>query len=338
MKQLKEIRISIIGQWLYNVPKFSELLRIFGRKILYCFLPYLKYKKEKKENTFWNYSYHNFWNWIKKWEFRVERFIEKKWLNKTWKKIDFFSNFWPKKNLKYSNNVKIFYTWEYIWKDRFPSYDDYCLWKVDLSLWFRNYTRNDYCHLPWRLCTLIDPCKTSYKEIWEQINKIELIKFSKKNKFCCLISRHDDKLLKRTKIYNELTTIDNIDCPANLLHNIDVKIPTYADKISFLKDYKFNICPENKNHKWYITEKLVDSLKGWCIPIFDWIFWDIEEKVFNKKRIIRYGNTLKENVDILYKDTDAYKNFIEIPIFNKWAQDIIYEMISNFNKKINSII
>jgi hypothetical protein len=43
------------------------------------------------------------------------------------------------------------------------------------------------------------------------------------------------------------------------------------DKILTLSKYKFNICFENqKNVKWYVTEKLWDSLCAKCVPIYWW--------------------------------------------------------------------
>lgn len=339
MKELKKIRINLIGQWLYSVPNFSKLLKIGWRKFLYFLFPYLKYEKEKKENTFWNYCYHNFRNNIKWWEFWLENFIEYNWLNKNNKKIDFFSVFWPKKNLKYSKNVKIFYTWEYIGKDRFPSYDDYCLWQVDFSIWFREYDIKNYYRLPLRLTTLIEPKETPFEQIKEKIEKLESYKTKfKKDKFACLIASHNDKNEIRTNTYNKLISIWNIDCPWLLLHNIDIKIPKYEDKINFMKDYKFNICPENKYYKWYVTEKFIDTIKAWCIPIYYGCFNDFDEKIFNKDRILFCDDkNLKDKVEILNFNEKNYLEFIEQPIFSKWASETIYKHIKIFEKKLKKV-
>ena len=243
---------------------------------------FLKYKMDRK-NVYNEFTYHNPWWWMDYKNFWIARFIEYNNLNKNKRKINFISVFWNRKVLKYIDWIKIFYTWEYIGKDRYSDYDDYCLNDVDLSIGFREYKWIDnYVRFPLWITYLFDPTKTSLEDIDNIVKSLEKTKLDlhKREKFCALISSHDDADKTRKKTFILLSRFWKVDCPWNLLHNIDANIPNYEDKIEFLKDYKYNICPENKEDVWYVTEKLIDSFKAWCIPIYRWKFGELENSLY----------------------------------------------------------
>lgn len=305
----------------------------------YCFferysgrIPYFKYKRDKR-NHFKNYTLFNFWYGANVKDLRLTRFIEFNNLNKNNKKVNFISVFWTRKVLKYIDWIKIFYTWEYIGEDRFSDYDDYCLNDVDLSIGFREYDNvNNYIRLPLWIIYLFEPEKTTLKDIKEGIESLEKNKHNrvKRDKFCALISSHDDIEWTRTNAYNEISKYWKIDCPWKLLHNIDVSIPRYQDKIDFLWNYKYNICPENKEDIGYVTEKLIDSWKAWCIPIYKWLFWELEKNVFNENCIVR--------LDKLDFSEDAEKKFLKYNIFKESASTYIYTIVNNLNEKLEQIL
>ncbi|MDR3169922.1 MAG: hypothetical protein LBU27_09650 [Candidatus Peribacteria bacterium] len=70
-----------------------------------------------------------------------------------------------------------------------------------------------------------------------------------------------------------------------LFHNLDETIGE-NDKISFLQQYRFNICPENTLEKGYVTEKLVDAIQGGCVPIYRGMLDEWDKQIFNKEAII----------------------------------------------------
>ena len=333
-------------QFLFRMKEIINLHNFFSNfnalcdKFLYPLFPYLKYMIEKQR---WNqlYTLFNFYWWETVKRFWIIRFIEHNKLNKEKMKIDFFSVFWPRKMINYSKNTKIFYTWEPTAKDMYFEYSDYCLNDVDLSIWFREYEGiNNYYRLPLRLISnFLAPEKTDITDIRNVLQEIE-IKKNKLNrkKFCALISRHDDIMKTRLNTYNRLSNIWKISCPWRFLHNENINIPRYTDKINYLKDFKFNICPENHLDKWYITEKLIDSLKAWCLPIYNGIFSELEEKVFNKKRIIFIDEDLEKTVLKLNNSNSYYEDFINQPIFNKNADIYIYNHINNFKKALEKVM
>lgn len=296
-------------------------------------LPYLKYLRDKRIN-YKNYTCFNFWYRPNIKEFWLYRFIEHNKLNKSGKKVNFISVFWSRKILKYIDWIKIFFTWEYIWKDRFSEYDDYCLNDVDLSIWFREYNNIDnYIRLPLWIIYLFKAENTSLDDIKKSIDALEKAKlnFLNRKKFCALISRHDDEEKTRTNAFYMVSKYWQVDCPWKLLHNMDVNIPKYQDKIDYLQNYKYSICPENKEDKWYVTEKIIDSYKAWCIPIYKWIFGELEKNVFNEDCII-YMN----NINNLTMSSDKEKNFVESKIFKKWSSEYIYiRLLIILKKKLN---
>ena len=306
--------------------------------LLYCFLlrygqytPIIKYKWDLKSN-YENYNSFNFWYKINLKKFRLTRLIEHNKLNKNNKNINFISVFWTRKILKYIDWIKIFFTWEYVGKDRFSEYDDYCLNDVDLSIWFREYENVDnYIRFPLWILYLFNAEKTSLSDINETIEFLEKTKYNyiKREKFCSLISSHDDIENTRTKTFDIVSQYWKVDCPWKLLHNIDANIPKYQDKIDFLWNYKYNICPENKEDIWYVTEKLIDSWKAWCIPIYRWLFWELEKKVFNEDCIMW--------LDDLKFSKEKEKAFVNGNIFKKWSSEYIYSIIYNLKNKLISI-
>ena len=323
---------------LINLKNFSGNFNALCGKTLYPIFPYLKFVIEKSRWKSDLYTLYNFYRWASVENFWITRFIEQNKLNKLKTKIDFFSVFWPRKMVNFSTNFKIFYTWEPVARDMYFEYNDYCLNDVDLSIWFREYEWIDnYYRFPQRLTnSLVLPEETEFKYIKNTLQQIESEKIYLKNrkKFCALISRHDDIMETRYSTYKRLSTIWTILCPWRFLHNDDANIPGHLDKINYLKNFKFNICPENHLDKWYVTEKLIDSLKAWCIPVYNGIFWDLEEKVFNKERILFIDNDLEKKVSKLNSLDSYYIDFINQPIFKKDADSYIYEQINGFMKKL----
>lgn len=315
--------------------------------LMFCFFerhadrfPYIKYIRDKKI-SYKSYTWFNFWYKADVRDFRLTRFIEHNKLNKSSKRVNFISVFWTRKILKYIDWIRIFFTWENVGKDRFSQYDDYCLNDVDLSIWFRVYNNIDnYVHFPFRMLYLLNAEKTSIEDINRAIESLEKAKLnlSNRKKFCSLISSHDDIERTRGSAFDRVSKYWQVDCPGRLFHNLKIDIPKYEDKIRFLEEYKFNICPENKENIWYVTEKLIDSRKAGCVPIYRGTFWDFEKKVFNKDSIIWIDKNLEKNIENLLSSETAYKDFVEQPIFNNKAGLYIYEHIKNLKKKLEKIL
>ena len=100
------------------------------------------------------------------------------------------------------------------------------------------------------------------------------------------------------------------------------------DKMAFIKNYKFNIAFENSASPGYTTEKIIEPLSAFTIPIY----WGnpLIEKEFSKECFIRVKDRddVERAVDeivALDKDDDAY-------IKRCMAPRLVYEEQKHFDK------
>ncbi len=101
-----------------------------------------------------------------------------------------------------------------------------------------------------------------------------------KRKFCSFIYSQDimgmGSRLRREFCSMLMKNYKHVDCPGKILHNMESeKLSDRNDgdswhdsKLSFLRDYKFNIAFENSSAPGYITEKLVDCYMANTVPIY----------------------------------------------------------------------
>lgn len=99
--------------------------------------------------------------------------------------------------------------------------------------------------------------------------------------FASLIARADVFGIRK-EMYEALSPIGKIDCPSQVLHNDDTLVTQYNDnKLDYLRNYVFNICPENSNSCGYVTEKAFEAVRAGCIPIYWGSYNNPEPKVLN---------------------------------------------------------
>ena len=128
-------------------------------------------------------------------------------------------------------------------------------------------------------------------------------------------------------MYNQISNIGNINCPGKLFHNDDtLKLNFNDDKIEYLKDFKFNICPENTISDGYITEKLFDSFKAGCIPIYNGDE-NIELDLVNKNALFFFKKD-QDNTDIIKEIEKLNK---DDKLFDAFQKQI--KIYSELNKK-----
>lgn len=217
--------------------------------------------------------------------------------------------------------IKIFYTGECVSQNTidktWSQYSDNCINDVDLSLGFDRLDENkNYVRFPiwifYNFNGLLDNKNYTKDDIKKVIDNINDSK-SKKNKFASLVASHDVTNIRR-QMYNKISKIDNISCPSKLFHNDDTLKTAFNDnKIEYLKNFKFNICPENTISNGYITEKLFDAFKAGCIPIYNGDE-NIELDLVNKNALLFFkkdeDNTeLIKEIEKLHKDDKLFDSF-----------------------------
>ncbi|MEI0559728.1 glycosyltransferase family 10 domain-containing protein [Brachyspira intermedia] len=271
--------------------------------------------------------------------------------------IEFFAPVGKRYFLEKSKaKIKIFYTGECvsnkaidkIWSD----YSDNCINDVDLSLGFDRIDEDkydNYVRFPiWifynfnGLLDNKDYTKDDIKKVIDNINNAK----SKKNKFASLVASHDATNI-RTQMYNQISKIDYINCPGKLFHNDDTLKQDYNnDKIEYLKDFKFNICPENTISDGYVTEKLFDAFKAGCIPIYNGDE-NIELNFVNKNALLFFkkgeDNTeLIKEIEKLHRDDKLFDDFQkQIKIYDSMVDylwDRRVKILNRLDMLINKIL
>ena len=165
-------------------------------------------------------------------------------------------------------------------------------------------------------------------------------------KFCALVNSHD-QFNTRTPILRELEKISFVECPGKLYHNT----PSFDDegltKVDYLKQFLFNICPENTfGHEGYLTEKLMDCSLSGCIPLYyGQVFDEYEEKIFNKERVIffdPYNNESVTTAGNIVKNLMSNKELLiemyQKPIFLDSAEETLRVLYDNLKAKFIKVI
>lgn len=257
--------------------------------------------------------------------------------------IEIFSVFGEPEDIKKSNaKIKLFYTGEAV-HTRATNYSNNCLDIIDLSIGFDYIQKDNYIRIPyWLLRHFHNEVLNANKEnIINAVTNINNARFNK-TKFCSLMARYDLNGMKSI-MYKKLSKIDNINCPSQLFHNDDDLKNVFNDnKIEYLKQFKFNICPENSLEDGYVTEKLFDAFYSGCIPIW-WGDENIEPEVINKKAVLYWkkdedNKALIKEIEKLNKDDKLYESFTSRQKLSDGASDYIYNSITNLHKKIENII
>lgn len=222
--------------------------------------------------------------------------------------------------------------------------------EVDLSLGFEYITASNYLRFPLWLTYICSP-DDSMKEIRDMVNQSNHSLFrtgygttKQRNRFCCHISRHDNNGIRQL-IINNIQKIGDVTCAGSFMRNTDELQTVFCDnKVEYLKQFKFNICPENSNSKGYVTEKLFEAILAGCIPIY----WGGERKEFIEPEIINPSailyfdpsnpKALRERVEQLHFDEKYYFDFIEKnPPFLPTAANRIHQYLHQLEEQLISV-
>ena len=149
-----------------------------------------------------------------------------------------------------------------------------------------------------------------------------------KKQFATLISRHDPVKI-RESIFQLLTNLGHIVCPGQLFNNCSNEVLNRIGNPSWVRQFIFNICPENfgASHLGYIKEKLMNACLGGAIPIYYGDLDEVDERIFNKKRILFVNpNNLMElytAVKQLMSDSSKLVEFYKQDVFMSGAYEVM---------------
>lgn len=262
--------------------------------------------------------------------------------------ISIFSAFGIRSMIRLNRSkVKIFMARENLHRPNWQEYKDLALGEksIDLCLGF-DYHNDDlrYMRFPLWITWLLSP-EADYKEVKEfcdRINNPSNCSYDNR-KFCAFVSSHDD--IGRNQLYDEINQIDHIDSCGRFRHNCDDLQTIYKDdKLSFLRNYRFNLCPENSNHPGYCTEKIFEAISEGCVPLYWGSDNNPEPDILNHDAIcfvnVGIPNSSKtiEKIRRLNADKEAYLCYASQPRLKQEAPDIIMDCIQRLDRKIREIM
>lgn len=295
----------------------------------------------KAQDNVWLY---NFWK-VRAEDMWLTRFLRYHGLMPSNKRFSFYSVFGNRRVVNYDNReVKIFITGENVHSHNFRAYSDNMLSekKIDLSLGFNYIDDARYVRMPLWLRTQFVP-EWSEKEIIEHVNRLRFPEIGKRDKFAALVARYDWGNT-RSQIYESLKNVGHIQCPSKVLHNDEtLKTDFNDDKPVYLRQFCFNICPENSNYKGYVTEKVFDSVASGCIPIYWGSDNQPEPDVLNHEAIIFWniGGDNSQNVSKiqhLWENKGELNDFLHQPRLKDGAEEKILLMFNKLEDKFKQVL
>ncbi len=134
----------------------------------------------------------------------------------------------------------------------------------------------------------------------------EAAKFADKKKFCCMVVSNA-KAKERIDFFHKLSKYKKIDSGGKFLNNVGGHV---ADKMEFIKDYKFVISFENSSYPGYTTEKIIEPMLSNTIPVY----WGnpVVGKDFNTKSFVNVGDfdSFQHAIDHIIELDNDDKKFI----------------------------
>jgi len=149
-------------------------------------------------------------------------------------------------------------------------------------------------------------------------------------KFCSTVisNANPRRAQERIKFFHLLNKKKMIDSGGRFQNNVGLLPPGGRPKHNFIKNYKFNLCYENKNVPGYTTEKLVQAMLARCVPIY----WGnpIVENDFNSKSFLYRDNfadddSFIENILEVDRDLDLYLEYLRQPFFHTNSPNEYYD-------------
>ena len=261
------------------------------------------------------------------------------------KHLNVFSVFGNKRYVsKFATKKDIFFSGENL-DEEFgfrAEYADYCLDNIGLAMGFAQRSEPNYLRFPLWLLYIFDP--VADKDVIAR--RVDYINHARNTGTyeCSIIARHDSWNM-RTPVYEALKDKINILSAGSWNNNTNVLWDKFDDnKIEFLKNCKFTICPENYDTPYYVTEKLFEAFLGGCIPIYAGANSNPEPDIINPNAVLLWERGNKDNNEAIVKrvyelnhDETLYAEFLSQPKLLPYTVDYVYEKFITLKEKLTEL-
>lgn len=242
------------------------------------------------------------------------------------------------------SRYKILYTLENIhakWSS-WKSWENCWTWKhaPTLSIGFDYSDHPKYLRFPYWLLTIFSPTAT-HEDVVEFIEKYNYSDSIARHKCCAFVCRKD-YYGDRAVIADLVGSVLQISYPSDFRHDDDDLRGKYEnDKIAYLRQFRFNLCPENTNNLGYVTEKILQAIQSGCIPVYWGNQGYPEPDVLNPEAIVYIDiDNPTEGLSLLKhlnEDPVAYADFVSKPRFLPGAEDAIFGYFERAEQKFRHI-
>ncbi len=239
------------------------------------------------------------------------------------------------------DEINFFFTGENVHYKTFKKYKNNAINIADASIGFDYLQATNYTRFPLWLMYLFPPDAT-FETVEKIINQYNFSDnaINRPIRFA-MIASHDKRAGKRKKIIRFIEkNIGSVECAGKLLNNTDVLKRIFNDqKIDYLQNVCFNICPENSNNNGYVTEKIFEAIQAGCIPIY-WGSNNLPEpNILNQDAIVFFdaenkNNQLIDKINLFIEQNNIH----QIPRFQKDAAIHIWKMMLNLKELMQSAI
>ena len=284
--------------------------------------------------NWWSQPYDRIW---------LYRFIKARNLVPEGKILNFVSVFGRKGVIRYLKEPTIFFTAENI-HNVYQEYADYGLTNddVQLGLGFDYFSSDNYLRFPLWLIYMF-PYEMTESEIRKRCEELRYPTIGNRTKFASMVARYD-WTGGRMMICNGLEKIDFVSCPSKVNHNDDTLITEFNDnKAAYLRQFAFNICPENTDSLGYVTEKLFQAISAGCVPIYWGSGNQPEPNVINQEAVVFWdmkgdNSQTIEFVEDLWKNKKRMEEYLHQPRLLPNAEDVVLDYIENLSERIKALV
>ena len=278
------------------------------------------------------------YNWVggdKSW---FAEFVNSRFEGRDLSRLSFVSVFGsPRTFWFHRQEKKVFWTGENL--DRYRKYQKKL--PVALSLGFEDKDSSGYLRFPIWLLYLFSPTDTA-EEIRKKIYSITEQNYLKTD-FAALVARHDPGHL-RQEMLSKLSDIASVSSAGAFMHNDDRLWKAYQNnKIQYLTQFRFSICPENSNAPGYVTEKLFEAFLARAIPIYWGAEGSPEKGRINPKAILFWekggqNTALLEQILELNASPKKFQLFLdECPFLPSFA-DYVIDRFEKLEQKLAELL